>query len=254
MWLTMSSSLNPSPSSLCARHSWANRSSPPSRRLAGMCERKKSSRNARAFSPFAHGVPGTGLRRIEVPARTAAMKALLTSLLLLAAELDADEGLEREVEGERLEQVVHPDRLLGRRPLGEVAADVRRHHGVVAAQRVVGERVLQDPPVVQVLVEVEQHDAAVEERTDEVRPRRTVGEGAVAVDQHLLGHVGAGGHVHPDAEHVAAGRPRRRSRAATRCGRSGGSAAAAGGRARAPGRALPSARPGASRSSASSTR
>ena len=74
---------------------------------------------------------------------------------------------------------------------------MRCHHGVVAAQRVVGERVLEDPPVVQVLVEVEQHDAAVEERPDEVRPRGAVGEGAVAVDQHLLGHVGTGGDVHP---------------------------------------------------------
>ena len=73
---------------------------------------------------------------------------------------------------------------------------------MVAAQRVVGERVLQDPAVVQVLVEVEQHDAAVEERTDEVRPRRAVGEGAVAVDQHLLGRVGAGSDVHPDPEDV----------------------------------------------------
>ena len=43
---------------------------------------------------------------------------------------------------------------------------------------------------------------AVEERPDEVRPRRAVGEGAVAVDQHLLGQVGAGGDVHRDAEDV----------------------------------------------------
>jgi len=39
---------------------------------------------------------------------------------------------------------------------------------VVAPEREVGEGVLQDPAVVQVLVEVEQHQAAAEERSDEV--------------------------------------------------------------------------------------
>ena len=93
--------------------------------------------------------------------------------------------------------------------------------------------------MVQVLVEVEQHDPAVEERPDEVRPGRPVGEGAVAVDQHLLGHVGPGGDVHPDAEdvepvHLAVGLAQELVVA-----RSGCSAAAAGGGCRAPGPRTP---------------
>ena len=118
-------------------------------------------------------------------------------------EVDADEGLEGEVERQGLEHGVQL-RLLHRRPLGEVALDVRGHHGVVPAQGVIRERVLQDPPVMEVLVEVEQHDPAAEERPDEVRPRGSVGEDAVAVHQHLLGHVRPDRHVHADAEDVEA--------------------------------------------------
>ena len=84
----------------------------------------------------------------------------------------------------------------------QAGADVRHHHRVVAAHRVVGERRLHDPLVVQVLVEVEQHQAAVEERADEVRPGRTVGEDPVAVDQDLLGGVHPVAGVERGAEDV----------------------------------------------------
>jgi hypothetical protein len=39
-----------------------------------------------------------------------------------------------------------------------------------AASRSFGERLLHQPAVVQVLLEVEQHQPAIEERPDEVRP------------------------------------------------------------------------------------
>ncbi len=85
--------------------------------------------------------------------------------------------------------------------------DALGDHGLhllhVALERGGAERLLQDVPVVTVLVEVEEHDAAVEEGTDEVAPRRTIGERPVLVHQDLLR--GAGGvsrHHHPHAEGI----------------------------------------------------
>jgi hypothetical protein len=71
---------------------------------------------------------------------------------------------------------------------------------VVAAQLVVAERVLHDPPVVQVLLGVEQHQPAREERADEPPPGRAAGEDLVAVDEELLERLRPADHVHVDAE------------------------------------------------------
>ena len=86
------------------------------------------------------------------------MNALLIRWRSAGLELDADEHLEGEVEREVLEHPLQA-RLLDVAPLGEEAADVRDHQLVVAPQLLGAERVLHDPPVVQVLLEVEQHQA-----------------------------------------------------------------------------------------------
>ena len=113
---------------------------------------------------------------------------------------------------------------------------MRHHQLVVAAQLLGAERVLHDPPVVQVLLEVEQHQPAVEERPDEVGPGGTAGERLVPVDEDPLEGVRPGERVHVHAEdpHPVDGAVV--SRAATPSGRSGRGAAAAGGSARPGGR------------------
>ena len=72
------------------------------------------------------------------------------------------------------------------RQLMHLVGDHRLHLLQVALERGGRERRLQDPAVVAVLVEVHQHDAAMEERADEVAPRRTVGERLVLVHEDLL--------------------------------------------------------------------
>ena len=59
----------------------------------------------------------------------------------------------------------------------------------VAGEPVAGEGLLHDAAVVMVLLEVQQHQAAVEERADEVAPAAGVGERLVRVAQRDLAGV-----------------------------------------------------------------
>jgi hypothetical protein len=126
---------------------------------------------------------------------------LVDPLPLRGLELHADEHLEGQVEGEILEHPLQL-RLLHVLPVGEEPADVRDHQFVVAAQLLGAEGVLHDPAMVQVLLEVEQHQPAVEERTDEVGPRRAAREQLVLVDEDPLERLRTVERVHVDAEHT----------------------------------------------------
>ena len=120
----------------------------------------------------------------------------------LRAELEAHEGARRDVEGELLERRVDLEVAL-RRPGREAVGQRRVHRLEVAGQAIGGERLLHDPPVPVVLVEVEQHQPAVEERPDQRRPARAVGERVVAVLQHDAGRFGAlhGHELQPERAH-----------------------------------------------------
>src|SRR4051794_2069693 len=117
------------------------------------------------------------------------------------AELVADEDLGRHVERELLGSRV--DVELGViAPVIDAAGDRRVHPLEVGDEPLVLERLLHDPAVQAVLLEVHEHHAATEERADEVAPALLVGERAVAVGEHLADRLGPEHRHAPDAERV----------------------------------------------------
>ena len=187
MWLTTSSSVKALPSSSVASHSAVNRSSPCPARFAGSSARRKSSSTRRPCNPFHHRPPGhrgphdgrAGLDRVEEGA---------VERVGLGTEVVADEDHVGQVQGELLEGRVEPEASLWL-PRVEAVAQHRVHALEVADEPVAGERLLHDATVVQVLLEVEQHQAPLEERADEVLPARPVGEGLVPVGEDLGGRL-----------------------------------------------------------------
>jgi len=76
---------------------------------------------------------------------------------------------------------------------------------VIALQGLPAEGVLHDPAVMQVLLEVEEHQTAVEERADEVRPGWSASEDLVAVDEDRLESIRPVDGVQLRPEHVHPG-------------------------------------------------
>ena len=102
----------------------------------------------------------------------------------------AHEHLGGQVQGVRLEGGVDLEGPV-RGPGGDPGVDQRRERARVALEPGAGERLLHEVSVVAVLVEVEQHQPAVEERPHQVTPPGAAGEGLVAVLQRGLAGVGA---------------------------------------------------------------
>src|SRR4051794_37670991 len=117
------------------------------------------------------------------------------------AELVADEHLGGHIERELLGRGVDVELGLVA-PAVDAAGDRRAHLVEVGDESLVLERLLEDPAVQAVLLEVHEHHAAVEERADEVAPPLLVGEGAVAVGQHLADRLGAENRHGLDAQRV----------------------------------------------------
>jgi hypothetical protein len=102
----------------------------------------------------------------------------------------AHEDLGGEVEGQRLQRRVRREVPAGL-PAVEPRRDRRGQRRGVPLDPGPGEGLLQDQPVLVVLGEVEQHQAAAEERPDQEPPARAVGERLVAVAQRGGAGVGA---------------------------------------------------------------
>ena len=108
MWLTMSSSLNSSPSSLCAPAQLGEQV------VAAVAALGRQVRAEELLEERA-GLQALGPRRARdrlADDRGAGAhggdERLVDLVLLRGAQVDADEGLQGQVEGERLEQVVQP--------------------------------------------------------------------------------------------------------------------------------------------------
>ncbi|CAM3146300.1 hypothetical protein SKPI104516_19640 [Skermania piniformis] len=89
-----------------------------------------------------------------------------------------------------------------RLPSGEIFGDRRRQHVEVAEQPGTGEGLLHDPPVVQMLVEIQHQQATAEERAGEVVEAELVGERLVPIQpNHFLRfgtqHIDGVGAEHP---------------------------------------------------------
>ena len=147
--------------------------------------------------PRCHRVNGTSCRTIDAAACTHAMKAWLTRSISSARRVlgAAHERLGRDPEREVLERPVglEPVAVL---PARQPGGDGGVHRCDVPLEPVAGERLLHDPPVQVVLLEVEEHQPAAEERADQEGPGRPVREGLVGVAQRLLARVGPEQH-HP---------------------------------------------------------
>ena len=118
-----------------------------------------------------------------------------------ATRLGADEHLGGDVERQLLGRPVELKAAAGL-PAGDAPLDRRVHLLQVPDQTLVLERLLHDPSVVAVLLEVHQHHAPVEERPDQRIPSELVGERAIAVGQHGL-EAARAEHLHPaSAERV----------------------------------------------------
>ena len=104
------------------------------------------------------------------------------------ARVATDEHVGAQIERQPLDSRVQREAHL-RLPARESAIDAWIQRSEVLDQPLAFERLLHDPAMVAVLVEVHQHHAALEERPDHVVPAFTVRECAVAVRQYLLDHV-----------------------------------------------------------------
>ena len=100
--------------------------------------------------------------------------AIKLGLLPPGARLPADEHLGGDVERQLLGGAVELKAAAGL-PTGDAAGDRRIHPVHVPDESLVLERLLHDPPVMAVLVEVHEHHAAVEERADQRIPSELVG-------------------------------------------------------------------------------
>ena len=192
MWLTTSSSLNRWPSSVSMWHRAENRSVPVDRARAGMCRRKNSSSTRRPRRPRCHLVPGTSARTNPSPAWTQSMKAWFTRASSSASATSAP-PMKICVARSRVRSFsagIGPELPVGG-PAVEPGRDGRTQGRRVVGDAVAGERLLQDPAMVMVLLEVQQHQAAVEERADQVAPAAGVGERLVGVAQRDLARVRA---------------------------------------------------------------
>ena len=185
MWLTTSRSDSASPVVVAQRAEHREQVVAAARRAwrRGADRRTPPAAGGRA-SPGPSGCRGAGAVRTRSAACTHATNASLTSSSSPGdAELGAaHEHLGGEVEGERLQRGVDPEVRPGlprRRARRRRPAPWRR----CSRQPRSGERLLHHHPVPVVLLEVEQHQPAVEERADQLAPARSVGEGLVLVLQ-----------------------------------------------------------------------
>ncbi len=119
------------------------------------------------------------------------------------AQFLAHEHIGGQVQGQPLDPGQHLDAAL--RPGVQAGGDARPHALQIAAERVFGERLLHDAPVPAVLLEIQQHDAAMEKRADEKVPAAVVGEQVALVHQHELVGVRAQHLHHPQAEQPGPG-------------------------------------------------
>ena len=100
----------------------------------------------------------------------------------------AHEHLGGDIQRQLLGGAIEPD-LTGL-PAVDSPRDRRVHRVEVRDQPLAFERVLHDPAVVVMLLEVHQHHAAMEERSDEEVPPLLIGERAIAVGEHRADALG----------------------------------------------------------------
>lgn len=122
-------------------------------------------------------------------------------LVGFGTEVRADEYLRGLFEQKVLNGRVEP-KVPCRGPIAKRAIDTGPHQFEVSVERAAGEGLLHDAAVVAVLVEVEQHDSAVEERSDDRCPAAGAGEHLVPVDP--CGFQGVRAHEADDAKADAA--------------------------------------------------